>query len=378
MTEQNRRVAHTQKKKKKSTKNRPLTQDQLVLTVLPLLGPCCYSISPAGAMKRRGFACVFIGIVLLAGILVAGLGRPAGRGDLRGDLDAPRSQQPSHPLPNRIEQQQQHRMHQSSHHLPSPDARIALVTSYGGSARYLRNVTLANKHAYAQRCNLSFVDASELHDRLQPQSILPLPAGLTESERSELQGSFLLFTKLAVMLELLPHYDWLIWSDADALFLNFSKDIRMHIDTRFHLIVPAAPPHSAKWRFMLNTGHLIVRNSMHARALLQRTWALRKEPCDVQADPTTVFNGWFGVWRGRLRGLSTDTYVYRRTHTRARQTALCSSHVDAGVCLFRRCCLLGEQSALMVALSRCASCRARTRLVSFRDFNSIFPYWGEV
>lgn len=227
---------------------------------------------------------------------------------------------------------------------PLPSDSIALVTCYAGSAAYLRTLTWPNKVSYAKKHKISIIDATSMYKQYSNElSALASPSPqLDANDVKELQSTLQLFAKLKIFQQVLHKYEWIVWTDADAIFLNFSRSIRDYIDPSYDVIIPAAPPHSARWRFTFNTGQLILRNKPWVHALLQVAWDLRGATCDPAINHSVVYNDWFTV------------------------------------CLQERCCLLGEQSALMVAMARCSDCRRRTKLVGFRDFNTFFPFWGEV
>lgn len=79
-------------------------------------------------------------------------------------------------------------------------------------------------------------------------------AGALESERY----SDLLFNKLPALNIFIDKCEWIFWSDADAIFLNHSKPLAPFIDDRYDVIFPAGPPHSVRWRKVINTGGWIL------------------------------------------------------------------------------------------------------------------------
>lgn len=217
----------------------------------------------------------------------------------------------------------------------APRPTLAIVTCYAGDSQYLQSLTWENKRMYAAAHQYEIVDATALANRLS------------------LSPTTQLFAKIAILIQILPHYEWVFWSDADALFLNHSAPLLTHLDARFDAIIPAGPPWNKRWRYVFNTGHMFLRKRQWVLEMLHDVWALRGSYCNRTVNDSVVFNQWLDV---------------------------CEQDVcePGTVCHPQRCCVMGEQSAMMVVLARRAQWRQRVKLVGLRDFNSLFPFWDQV
>jgi len=127
-------------------------------------------------------------------------------------------------------------------------------------------------------------------------------------------------------------YDWLFWSDADALFVNQSIPLEQYLDPRAHVIFPAGPPWSKKYRGFINSGHFFIRNSEWTVRFLKETWLLKSSPCGPGTNTSALLlNGWWDVC------------------------------LPSGIC-----CEMGEQSAFMILLDRQPEWVPHIKYVGFR------------
>jgi hypothetical protein len=81
------------------------------------------------------------------------------------------------------------------------------------------------------------------------------------------------WSKIALVRQLLERYDEVLWVDADAIFLDISKDIAelVHSDKDLYL-VEHVYEQDESWR-SANTGVFLVRSTRWARRFLDRVWA---------------------------------------------------------------------------------------------------------
>lgn len=202
-----------------------------------------------------------------------------------------------------------------------------------------RIYTEPSKKIYAQRHGYTYLNAYQ--EAAVQQRVSSTSGGAAEENDklfSKIQGLlFYLEEEHSPHADL--HFDWLYWSDADALFLNHSIPLEPfveHVPPGVDLIVPAGPPHSQRWKAVMNTGAFFLRNSAWSRAYLRAVWEYRRLPCDPSVP---LFNGWL---------------------------TLCGA----------KCCEWGEQGAMMQILQRRPEWQPHVRYVGFRDFNSLFPWWA--
>lgn len=129
--------------------------------------------------------------------------------------------------------------------------KIAILTFCVG-ADYKRAMEpgLASKRAYAERHGYDFLtDGEDVWDRSRP-----IP-----------------WSKLRFLLKYLDAYDYLFWSDADAIFLDPSKSLEAHV-------LPLLPAHKDMlWTWdacnHYNNGHVLLRGkSAWARSYLTRAY----------------------------------------------------------------------------------------------------------
>lgn len=93
--------------------------------------------------------------------------------------------------------------------------KICIVTGYDSNYHELVKVSLPN---YIEYCNIHSVD---LH---------------ISKKNSDVHVHYG-WNKFHILKEILPNYDWVIWMDADCVFVNKQKDIRSLIDENYSLII---------------------------------------------------------------------------------------------------------------------------------------------
>lgn len=109
-----------------------------------------------------------------------------------------------------------------------------------------------NKREYAKRHGYDFVARS------------------SEFAQEEFRGRRLVWGKIGAIQKVLPHYEWLLWMDMDAIVANLDKDVREIIrlaeelnereDAEISMIV-ARPPKDK----MLNAGVMLIKNTDWSR-----------------------------------------------------------------------------------------------------------------
>lgn len=110
-----------------------------------------------------------------------------------------------------------------------------------------------NKRVYAKRHGYDFVARS------------------SEFAQEEFRGRRLVWGKISAIQKVLPHYEWLLWMDMDAIVANVDKDVREIIrlaeessereDAEISMIV-ARPPKDK----MLNAGVMLIKNTDWSRS----------------------------------------------------------------------------------------------------------------
>ncbi|KAJ3353935.1 hypothetical protein HDU83_006140 [Entophlyctis luteolus] len=158
-------------------------------------------------------------------------------------------------------------------HLVHLRKSAAIVSFATGPAVTLANVTFPNKRDYARRHGYDFINYAEWNSTL-PSNISDLPV---------------YFNKYKAILDMLEvGYDWVLWSDSDSIFMNFSTPILDFADNRFDVIAPTAEPANSIFHGVPNTGHILVKNSAWSKTYFNYLLRQVTEPCDR----LPVLNGW--------------------------------------------------------------------------------------
>lgn len=122
--------------------------------------------------------------------------------------------------------------------------RLAVVSGFYPGRRLDSHV---NHSVYCRRHGLPYLDASYPGYDRRPH-----------------------FRKLEVLLDLLPHFDWLFWLDDDAYFTDFSKPLRAFLPPRTgsDFIVCRSPSTKAAFT-KFSSGQFFLRNSPLSREFLE-------------------------------------------------------------------------------------------------------------
>lgn len=181
----------------------------------------------------------------------------------------------------------------AEHHRPSTfiNHRIAIVTMYFGSAAALKPFTYQNKLEYARRHGYIFLDASE-------DPFLIAAWETEEVKRNILQSKFFVLQHYLAS----GKYDWLFWSDSDAMFLNRSKSLHDAgvVDDRFDMTVSVGSAFDFHWGKVVNTGHFSLRASGWGRRFAEQAWFDYRPHSGAQCPPNPFgpLNNWLGVCSG--------------------------------------------------------------------------------
>ena len=186
--------------------------------------------------------------------------------------------------------------------------RVAVVSMYHSGASELVASTKDNKMQYAKRNGYVFIDAGE--DAV-------LKAEMEKARGKE--SGFDMALKFFVLARVLDgkftdamdgpnkgKVDWVLWSDADAMFLNHSKSLELAgvADDDFDLVLPGGHPQDWHWGQILNAGHFAVRNSPWGRYYVDMAWRTAIKANDhsliggCPANPYGNINGWLNVCSG--------------------------------------------------------------------------------
>ena len=166
----------------------------------------------------------------------------------------------------------------------SPIAIVTFSDPRTEHCKLLSPITTPNKAQYASFHSYDFINAFE-HEDIQTDYI----------EHSIIHSySAPHYYKLRLLAYLLRKYKykWIMWSDTDALFLNFSKKITKHLDDRFDFVFTTNPPGQSKWQKIINTGHFLVKNSNWSIKFLYQAYALSFIDGWDYLEGKAPLNGW--------------------------------------------------------------------------------------
>lgn len=180
---------------------------------------------------------------------------------------------------------------------PKRKLRIAIVTHHTGDAYgyELSKLTFANKKQFCKKHGYDLYDAAA--NSYISQKI--------EEAKPTMRNFY--FFKYQAMLEILQggeatggkQYDWVIWQDADSIFLNMGKRYEDIIDERFDSIVTIGAPDHPQWRDIINCGSLMIKNSEWGLQFLQDILFYSQRECSAFVDEypaaKTPINGWLQV-----------------------------------------------------------------------------------
>jgi hypothetical protein len=125
-------------------------------------------------------------------------------------------------------------------------AKIAVVTLVvGDSYKKTMEIPLKNKVLYCEKFHYDlFVGDKRTHDR-----------------------EFFQWEKIKILSKIMEDtsYDWVFWTDADAMFMNFSIALEQFIDDDALLII------SNDYNG-LNNGHFLIKNCPESRAFMKNVW----------------------------------------------------------------------------------------------------------
>lgn len=226
---------------------------------------------------------------------------------------------------------------------PKGKRRIAILTYYSSDSygTELRKLTWPNKQKYAAEHGYDIYDINSIPDL----------SSRIQEQKSSMNNFF--FYKYMSMAEALQgkfnngrKYDYLVWNDADSLFLNHSRRFEDIIDERFDVTVTTGPPSHPQWGLVANTGSFIVKNSDFTKQFLAEALEMSKTHCGefIVDNPTAgqAFNGWLQV---------------------------CSA--DGGY-------WLGDQGIMQALFSfKPQEYKCHFKKTWFRTFNSEFPWYGQ-
>ena len=128
-------------------------------------------------------------------------------------------------------------------------SRIGIVSMWDENQASLGEVTAPNKAAYCCRHGYSW---------------LPQTAGFVAARP-------IAWSKIYFLRQLLPQYDWLMWSDVDSLITNPAIALEHLVDQPADLLI-------TRDHIGVNSGSFLLRNTAWSRSFLDALWDLPSQP----------------------------------------------------------------------------------------------------
>lgn len=180
---------------------------------------------------------------------------------------------------------------------PKTKLNIAIVTHFSNDqyGQELRRLTWNNKKKYAEKRGYDIYDAEAN----------PVIKAKMEAAKSKMSNFY--YFKFIAVQEVLAggdatkgkQYDWVVWQDADSLFINYGKKYEDLVDERFDVIVTAGPPDNPTWKNVVNAGSFIVRNSEFGQTFLEDVLQMSSNHCGEflieYPEAGSPVNGWLHV-----------------------------------------------------------------------------------
>ena len=125
-------------------------------------------------------------------------------------------------------------------------AKIAILTMQIGE-NYIKTTHLGivNKENYCQKHNYDFINNQENLDTTRP-----IP-----------------WSKILLINKHLPFYDWVFWTDADSLIMNYNIQLESLIDLNYDIVI-------SKDTNGLNSGNFLIKNSEWSLTFLSQVYNL--------------------------------------------------------------------------------------------------------
>mmetsp|Transcript_18188 Transcript_18188/g.35723 ORF Transcript_18188/g.35723 Transcript_18188/m.35723 type:complete len:394 (-) Transcript_18188:225-1406(-) len=127
--------------------------------------------------------------------------------------------------------------------MKSSKMKLGIVTFFGNMDPEMRAASIANKETYAARHGYDVIVADEDIDKSRPAA----------------------WSKFIILKKYLDKYQYLMWMDADALFMNMTIRVEDLIDSHHELFF-------ARDEADINSGIFLIRNSEWSKWWLDQAW----------------------------------------------------------------------------------------------------------
>lgn len=96
------------------------------------------------------------------------------------------------------------------------------------------------------------------------------------------------------------NYDWIMWTDGDAIFYNFQERLEQFLDPNFDVIYASSDPFEDRWRGIINTGHFFVKCSNWACRFFHEAYALSFINCWTYMEGKAPVNDWLNMCKSSI------------------------------------------------------------------------------
>jgi hypothetical protein len=133
-----------------------------------------------------------------------------------------------------------------------------LGTTYGE----LVSFATKSKELYAKRYGYDYIVATEKLDTCYGNE-----------QKRPLECAW---TKLALISRILQNYDWVFWTDADSVILNFDTKLEEFLDEKYDIIAASENVECTTVapfnKYFLNTGEVFYKNSDFSAYVIKEAW----------------------------------------------------------------------------------------------------------
>lgn len=183
-------------------------------------------------------------------------------------------------------------------------SNIAIVTYFAPGTQYesiLEPIVIENKRTYAKTNGYDFINVFDHEDLI-----------LDYKEHGNIhffKASHYYKLRLIPLLLRKYEYQWIMWSDGDAIFLNHSLKLEPHLDNNYDLIFTSNSPNAQKWSQIINTGHFFVKNSPWSIKFMYQAYGLSFANCFEYLEGKAPINGWLNMCESREKFLLADQRI---------------------------------------------------------------------
>jgi len=123
--------------------------------------------------------------------------------------------------------------------------RMAIVTNVSGRFMEFKDDIFENRRVYAQKYGYEAINVEGRVDHSREPS----------------------WDKVLIAKSVLPYYDWVFWTDADAIITKFDRELERFLSTSHEIVISGVVLEPPNW---CNCGMVFLHNSKWTRDFLER------------------------------------------------------------------------------------------------------------